>query len=262
MPKRLKGVRSGVRAPGGPERAKIDPSRLDSRSDRPFRPTKSPQERSKRPLRSTFSTQVARKGLRKAILDALGSILGPPEGRFWRFFGGFPLEWADSLEAEATFEKPAKTKVKHMVFTRFSHVRPCAHNAKIYRKSLRTRFSTESRDRSPLKVAFFELRRLKMMPGSLSWACPDALERLLGRFWALLGRSWALLGGSWGALGVLLGRSWALLGGSWALLGAPGSPLDDFGSIFEAPRVDVVPLGKHFRPSKIRLGCELETRCE
>ena len=101
-----------------------------------------------------------------------------------------------------------------------------------------------------------------MMPGSLSWACPDALERLLGRFWALLGRSWALLGGSWGALGVLLGRSWALLGGSWALLGAPGSPLDDFGSIFDAPRVDVVPLGKHFRPSEIRLGCELETRCE
>ena len=106
------GPRSGAGRFGGPERAKIDPSRLDSRSDRPFRPTKSPQERSKRPLRSTFSTQVARKGLRKAILDALGSILGPPEGRFWRFFGGFPLEWADSLEAEATFEKPAKTTVK------------------------------------------------------------------------------------------------------------------------------------------------------
>ena len=93
-----------------------------------------PQIKKKKTLSSTpntFSTQVARKGLRKAILDALGSILGPPEGRFWRFFGGFPLEWADSLEAEATFEKPAKTTVKPMVFTRFSHVRPCAHNAKI-----------------------------------------------------------------------------------------------------------------------------------
>ena len=185
----------------GPERAKIDPSRLDSRSDRPFRPTKSPQERSKRPLRSTFSTEVARKGLRKAILDALGSILDPPEGRFWRFFGGFPLEWADSLEAEATFEKPAKTIVKFMVFTRFSHVRPCAHNAKIYRKSLRTRFSTELRYRGGSRAAL----------GSL-WGALGALLGALGSLWGALG---ALLG----ALGALLGRSWGALG---ALLGALG----------------------------------------
>ena len=37
---------------------------------------------------------------------------------------------------------------------------------------------------------------------------------------------------------TLLGRSWALLGGSWALLGAPGSPLGDFVSIFDPPRVE------------------------
>ena len=34
-----------------PERAKIDPSRLDSRSDGPFRPTKSTQDRCKTPPR-------------------------------------------------------------------------------------------------------------------------------------------------------------------------------------------------------------------
>ncbi len=48
---------------GRPERAKIDPSRLDIRSDRPFRPTKSPE--------------MARKGSRRAIFVDLGLIFGP-----------------------------------------------------------------------------------------------------------------------------------------------------------------------------------------
>ena len=58
-----------------PERAKIDPSRLDRRSDGLFRPTKSTQDRSKRHFRSTWSTEVARKGLRRAIFVDLRSIL-------------------------------------------------------------------------------------------------------------------------------------------------------------------------------------------
>ena len=195
---------------GRPERAKIDPSRLDSRSDRLFRLTKSTQDRSKRLFRPTLSIEVARKGLRRAILAALGSILGALGGRFQCFSDASPHEQADSCEEEATYEKPAKTQV----FAGFSHVRSCAHEAKLDRKSIRTHFSTESRDGSPSKVTFFELRSLNMVPRGLSGASRGALERLLGRSWVLLGRSWALLGGSWGALGALLGRSGALLGGT------------------------------------------------
>ena len=65
----------GTDSPDGPpDRAKIDPSRFDSRSDGPFRPTESTQDRSKSRFRPTLSTQVARKTLRKAILVDLGSI--------------------------------------------------------------------------------------------------------------------------------------------------------------------------------------------
>ena len=126
-------------------------------------------------------------------------------------------------------------------------------DAKIDQKSFRTRFSTESRDRSPSKAAFFELRRLKMCPecclGRLwtllsgSWG---ALAALLGALGALLDRSWGLLG----ALGTLLGRSWGALG---ALLGAPGSPgtilarlLTPRGSILRPPGVDFRWSEDHF----------------
>ena len=142
------------------------------------------------------------------------------------FFDAFAIDLAKSLEQEATSGKPVKTIGKPQVFTRFQHVRLCAHDANIDRKSFRTRFSTESRDRSPSKAASFELRSLRMVPGGLTGASLGALERLLGRSWALLGRSWALLGRSWGALCALLERSWALLGGTWDALGALGGALD------------------------------------
>ena len=89
----------------------------------------------------------------------------------------------------------------------FSYVRACAHDAKIDRKSFRTRFPTESRDGSPSKAAFFELRSLNMVLRGLSGASLGALERLLGRSWALLGRSWALLGRSWSHAGPILQKN-------------------------------------------------------
>ena len=75
-----------------PERAKIDPSRLASLSDGPFRPTKSTQDRSKRHFRSTWSTEVARKRLRRAILVDLRSILGD----LGVDFAGFSLAFRSS----------------------------------------------------------------------------------------------------------------------------------------------------------------------
>ena len=132
----------------------------------------------------------------------------------------------------------------------FSHCCPCAHASQIDRKSLRTRISTESRDRSRSKGALFEFLSFKMaLEGS-----PGRLGRPPG---AILGSSWALLGRSWSALG----RSWAskfsrffqkclkklqicCLRGSWAAL---GSPPGDQSSISDPPRVDFDPPGDDFK---------------
>ena len=121
------------------------------------------------------------------------------------------------------------------------------------RKSFRTRFSTESRDGSHSKAAFFERRSLKIVPRGLSEACLKALERLLGRSWAPLGRVWTLFGGSWSALETLLGGSWRLLGAlgrSWILLRALWYILDRF--LIFCPSILLSP-GQHFRPSGDRL---------
>ena len=117
------GPRLGARRFGPPERAKIDPSRLASRSDGPFRPTKSIQDRSNRHLRSIWPPQTTPRGLqvprqrfRRAIPGDLGTILGDLgwirwflKGRFRSFFDAFALEQANSLEEEATSGKPVKT---------------------------------------------------------------------------------------------------------------------------------------------------------
>ena len=139
---RTGGVRERARAKRGPERAKIAPSRLDSRSDGPFRPTKSTQDRSKRHFRSTWSTEVAQKELRRAILVDLRSILGA----LGVDFAGFSLAFRSSGPIRSknrrltnNIGKPQKNIGK----THFAYVRVCAHDAKLDRKSLRTRFSTE-----------------------------------------------------------------------------------------------------------------------
>ena len=118
------------------------------------------------------------------------------------------------------------------------------HASQIDRKSLRKRFSTESRDRSRSKGALFELLSLKMEPEGP----PGRLGRPPG---ATLGPSLALLGRSWGALGPQNFPDFfqkctkkleiCCLGGSWAAL---GSPLGDLSSIFDPPRVDFVPPGR------------------
>ena len=138
-----------------------------------------------------------------------------------------------------------------MVFTGFSHVRACAHDAKIYWKSFRTRFSTESRVGSSSKVAFFELPSLKMV----SRAPQSALGGLLGRLWGPPGRSWGALGALLGALGALLGRSWAALGGLLAALGRSWTPMGDLGLIFDPPKVDFGSLrGSIFDPPRVDWG--------
>ena len=186
------------------------------------------------------SPQGARSGVGTSFSNAPRTILARfllILARFWTlrgsilevfqcFFDTFALELANSLEEEATSVKPVKTTRKLQVLTCFPHVRASAHDAKINRKSFRTRFSTVSRDGSPSKAAFVELRSLKMVPRGLSGVSLGALERLLGRSWALLRRSWGALGRSWSALGMVLGRSCGAVGRSWALLGrswaAPG----------------------------------------
>ena len=65
---------------------------------------------------------------------------------------------------------------------------------------------------------FFTLRSFKMESRRVSGASLGALERLLGRSWALLGALGALLGRSWGALGALLGALGRHLGGTWDAL--------------------------------------------
>ena len=92
---------------GGPERPKIDPSRLASRSDGPFRPTKSIQDRSNGLFRQTWSTLVARKTLRRVLLVDLGSywtLVGRIFPRVHRFSAcprlrGFP----ENLEKPVVF---------------------------------------------------------------------------------------------------------------------------------------------------------------
>ena len=90
------------RDPGPLGRSSEGPESIAERSERLFRATKSTQERSKRPLRPSLSTKMARKGLRRAILIALGSIWGAPGQDFSGFFDGFSLEQTDSHEEAAT----------------------------------------------------------------------------------------------------------------------------------------------------------------
>ena len=53
------------------------------------------------------------------ILDDLGSILGPPEGRFLCFFEGLSLQLAGSDENVRTYEKHTKTMCLLQVFSVF-----------------------------------------------------------------------------------------------------------------------------------------------
>ena len=168
------------------------PSRFDSRSDRLCRPTNSLQGRSTGHLRPTWSPELARKGLRGAILIDRRSVLARPGNHFNHFSVVF---WSGG-STRSKMWRHAKNLEKPLVFTGFSHIRSCAHEAKNDRKSFRTHFSTESHDGSPSKITFSQLRALNMVLRGLSGASWGALERLLGRSWALLGRSWALLGRS------------------------------------------------------------------
>ena len=231
------GPRLGARALASPS----EPSRLARRS--PVAPT-GLFERPSRPksARTCFFDRFFRpKWLAKGSKERFWSILG----RFWLARGSILVyfQWFSAracrlarrrFEKEATYEKPVKTTG----FSKcFSHIRACAHDAKIDKKSIRTRFSTESRDRSPSKAAFFELRGVKMSLESSTGSLGRPPGAPLGVLGKLFGQSWGALRRSWGALGAVLGalgRSWALLGRSW---NASGGPLEhpersglDFGS--------------------------------
>ena len=182
-------------------------------------------------------------------------------GRFWTprrlDFGDFSKVFRSCWPVRSKKRRHTKNLQKPLVFIIFSHVRPCAHASKNNKKSLRTVFSSELRNRSLAERSFFELVSVKMVPeGS-----PERLERRLGTLLdalgAPLGRSWAPLGRSW----VPLGRSWAShfsgffqnlpkklknchLQGSWTALGRPP---DDQTSIFDPPRVDFDPPGDDFK---------------
>ena len=104
--------------------------------------------------------------------------------------------------------------------------------ARTARKSTKNRSELASR---PSRVTDRLRKSLSSSAEASKW-CPEGC----------LGSLWTLLSGSWGALGR-------------ALSGAPGSPLGDW-SIFDPPWVDVVRLGKHFRSSEDRSGCEFDWR--
>ena len=122
-------------------------------------------------------------------------------------FGDFSKVFRSCWPVRSKKRRHTKNIEKPQVFTGFSHVRPCAHASKNNKKSLRTVFSSELRNRSLAERSFFELVTVKIIPeGS-----PERLERRLGTLLDALG---ALLGGalgpSWGALGALLARSSSL----------------------------------------------------
>ena len=143
-------------------------------------------------LRPTWSPELARKGVRGAILIDQRSILARPGDHF----SDFSLVFWSGGSTRSKMWRHAKNLEKPMVFTGFSHIRSCAHEAKIDRKSFRKYFSTESHDGLPSKFTFSQLRALNMVLRGLSGASRGALERLLGRSWALLGHSWGALGRS------------------------------------------------------------------
>ena len=166
------------------------PSRFDSRSDRLCRPTNSLQGHSIGHLRPTWSPELARKGLRGAILIDQRSILVRPADHFSDFSVVF---WSGG-STRSKMWRHAKNLEKPLVFTGFWRIRSCAREAKIDRKSFRTHFSTESHDGSPSKITFSQLRALNMVLRGLSGASRSAL-----------GSSGGPLGRSWGAFGKLLG---------------------------------------------------------
>jgi len=127
-----------------------------------------------------------------------------------------------------------KTHKNTVFFTGFSHVRACAHDAKIVPNALLDRVAR----RIVFESRFFELRSLKIVPRGLSGPSAGALERLLGGFWALLGPLEEVLGCSWGALETLLGALGRHLERSWGALGRFLKFLDDLDSILDTPRVD------------------------
>ena len=136
-----------------------------------------------------------------------------------------------------------KNYQKPCVFTWFPHASACAHSFQIVRKSFPTRLSNKSRDRSLSKDCFFELPRLKSLPGRP----PGCFWRPLGALLSYLGRSWATLGALLGALGTLLGRSWALLERSWGglgtLLAALGTLFGALGTLLDPPGQSWIDFG-------------------
>ena len=200
------------------------------------------QDRPKSPrqsLRQAFSTdQVAPRSLEEAssidFVDRSGSKRAPKDdfGRSWVDFGSprgsilVILRWLSArvgrlARRRGDVRKTYKNLCKTIGFYRFFAcplLRARRENRpKIVPNALLDRVACQI----AFESRFFRARCLKMVPRALSGASLDALERLLGRSWALLGRSWALLGRSWDALGPLLLRSWAALGRSWVRLDRP-----------------------------------------
>ena len=204
-----------------PERAKIDPSRLDSRSERPVRPTKSTQERSN----GFFDRLFRPKWLEKGAGEGFWSHLG----RFWLPWGVdfavFSLLLRTSMPTRSKTTRCLKNLVKCRRVASKSRFCVCAHASKVDRISFKTRFLTELRDSSLSKGAFFEHPTFEVVFRGLSGVSLGALGRLLRRHWAPLGRSWDALGRSWSALAVLLGSLGALLGTLLTLLGRSWSLL-------------------------------------
>ena len=102
-------------------------------------------------------------------------------------FSDFSVVFWSGVSTRSKMRRHAKNLQKPMVFTGFSRIRSCAHEAKIDRKSFRTHFPSDLRDGSLAERSFSELRSVKMVPeGS-----PERLERRLG---TLLGALGPLLG--------------------------------------------------------------------
>ena len=91
------------------------------------------------------------------------------------------------------------------------HLRVCARNSKIDRKSHRSRFSSDSRHREPSNDDFFRLRNAEMV----SEVSPGRLGRSPV---APLGPSWQPTGPPWRALGPSLEASGPLLDALGSLL--------------------------------------------
>ena len=112
-------------------------------------------------------------------------------------FATLSLIFPSRRQTRAKTVRFMKNLKRHHRVAQKSRFGVCAHASKVDGKSLRTRFSTESHERSHSKSGLFEFLILKAVPEASTGCLWRRHGTTLGSLWALLGRSWAACVRSW-----------------------------------------------------------------